>query len=248
MLHEQKQHDRNSFLTLTYDEEHVPSDGSLRPRDAQLFWKKLRKAGFTFRYFLCGEYGDITARPHYHAIIFGEDFENDRTLKFKKKENPYYVSDSVDKAWGLGHAILADVNETTISYVAGYVQKKVSGKRARVVEGKRRIDVVDQTTGEIRTVLPQYQSVSRGGRSGQGGIGSAWIKRWKDEVFRDDHILDGDRELKPPDYYESFLSDEERKELKQRRRKRAAKSDPLYAEDLKRKETVAIRRDKVFKG
>jgi hypothetical protein len=36
-------HENNCFLTLTYDEENVPEDGCLEPRDYKLFLKKLRK-------------------------------------------------------------------------------------------------------------------------------------------------------------------------------------------------------------
>ena len=87
-------HDKESiwFITLTYDDEHVPTqdtetgeifkggvnvwrDASERPRtvqtlsveDVQLFMKRLRKAvSGPLRYFLVGEYGDNTSRPHYH--------------------------------------------------------------------------------------------------------------------------------------------------------------------------------------
>lgn len=73
-------HDANSFITLTYDNDHVPSDMSLRPKDLQDFFKRLRKRiGVPIRYFACGEYGEHTQRPHYHAIIFGYQFE-DREL------------------------------------------------------------------------------------------------------------------------------------------------------------------------
>lgn len=52
------------FLTLTYDELHVPL--SLKKRDLQLFWKRLRKAFYPrkIKYFSCGEYGDQYGRPH----------------------------------------------------------------------------------------------------------------------------------------------------------------------------------------
>ena len=66
-------HPHNAYITLTYNDDHLPANGSLQPRDLQLFWKRLRKARTPgIRYYACGEYGDQTARPHYHAIIFGK--------------------------------------------------------------------------------------------------------------------------------------------------------------------------------
>lgn len=66
------------FITLTYDNIHVPRTSSgfntLSKRDVQLFLKRLRKRcskrGLSLRYYLCGEYGSKNFRPHYHAIIF----------------------------------------------------------------------------------------------------------------------------------------------------------------------------------
>lgn len=67
LLLEQKNWDKASFITLTYDDDHLPSDASLHPEDLTLFWKRLRKNldGRKIKYFACGEYGDATQRPHY---------------------------------------------------------------------------------------------------------------------------------------------------------------------------------------
>jgi len=58
------------FLTLTYNDEHLPKDGELSKRDLQLFIKRLRKRNPGIRYFAVGEYGENYSRPHYHAVIF----------------------------------------------------------------------------------------------------------------------------------------------------------------------------------
>lgn len=62
------------FLTLTYDEKHVPraADGrlSLRFYDIQLYIKRLRKAKYYVKYICVGEYGSATARPHYHMLVW----------------------------------------------------------------------------------------------------------------------------------------------------------------------------------
>lgn len=58
------------FLTLTYDNEHLPPGEELSKRDLQLFIKRLRKVNPGIRYFAIGEYGSEKGRPHYHAVIF----------------------------------------------------------------------------------------------------------------------------------------------------------------------------------
>lgn len=79
LIHELSYWDKASFVTLTYDNEHLPSDNSLSVRHWQLFMKRLRKQvePLKIKYFASGEYGDKFGRPHYHAIIFGLDFIRD---------------------------------------------------------------------------------------------------------------------------------------------------------------------------
>lgn len=115
------------FITLTYDEEHlrrqcVLPDGSigLNKRDLQIFFKRLRsRCGNCFRYLACGEYGAGFHRPHFHAIIFGDAFPD----KFRVGYN-CWKSAILSDAWQYGFTDLAEANNNTIAYVAGYVEKK----------------------------------------------------------------------------------------------------------------------------
>lgn len=68
------------FVTLTYDNEHLPPNCSLRFEHLALFWKRLRKRVPNIKYFASGEYGETTLRPHYHAIIFGLTEANRRDV------------------------------------------------------------------------------------------------------------------------------------------------------------------------
>ena len=70
--------DNNEFITLTYNDKHLPVDHGLDHRHFQKFIRSLRKKSKQkIRYYMCGEYGKATeengyiARPHYHAILFG---------------------------------------------------------------------------------------------------------------------------------------------------------------------------------
>jgi len=102
-------HGDSSFWTFTYDKEHVPSGGSLDPADPRNFLKRLRLAVGPVRYFLVGEYGDETYRPHYHAALFGVGMDDRR----------------VDQAWGLGHTFGGELTPQSAAYIAGYVTKKM---------------------------------------------------------------------------------------------------------------------------
>lgn len=115
ILMESKYHDSNYFLTLTYDEDHVPRSVSpasgqtvltLCPEHLTLFWKRLRKAGFSFRYFAAGEYGDVTFRPHYHAIVFGLDLTDLKEVGASPTGDKYYQSETINKIWSHGHVTI----------------------------------------------------------------------------------------------------------------------------------------------
>lgn len=120
--HESQMHSRNCFVTLTYDDAHLPADALLDREHPRQLWKDLRNAGFKFRYFGCGEYGFKTSRPHYHAIIFGQDFRFDAVFY----DGKCWISPTLTQAWGRGQVLVAPVEMASICYVAGYVQKKAA--------------------------------------------------------------------------------------------------------------------------
>lgn len=119
-LLEAGQHPYNSFVTLTYDEQHLPSNGCVSVRESQLFLKLLRYYIGPFRYLLCGEYGERNWRPHYHAILFG-------------------VRDGhgVSEAWKKGFVHCSGVGVESISYVSGYCLKGLSTERGMRWSGKK---------------------------------------------------------------------------------------------------------------
>lgn len=114
-------YDRNCFVTLTYDDHHLPADGKISKDELQRFWKRLRHFG-KLRYFACGEYGERTKRPHYHAIIFGQDFLTPDTIQINDN---LYSCPIVSETWGLGNVLISQFNMATACYVAGYVNKKI---------------------------------------------------------------------------------------------------------------------------
>lgn len=105
---EMTQHSDGSFLTLTYDDEHLPSEGLLNYPDVQKFFKRLRKdiEPVKVKFFCVGEYGETYGRPHYHVILFGLDFLYD------------YQS-----IWPYGFVKAGSVTPASIGYVSGYCVK-----------------------------------------------------------------------------------------------------------------------------
>lgn len=111
-------HDSAYFVTLTYDDDHVPqswyadeSTGeavpvqTLRKKDFQAFMKRLRfHFGQGIRFFACGEYGPETWRPHYHAIIFGLKLDDLIPWSKSPQGNQYYLSSSLQQVWSIRKA------------------------------------------------------------------------------------------------------------------------------------------------
>lgn len=135
---------KTSFVTLTYDDEHLPFDKGLHKRDLQLFFKRLRKSGLTFHYFAVGEYGEKEqkyfcdddkvliekgkikphGRPHYHVLFFGLDFENDDDFQCLVRS---WFNCSSDY-WTIHRKkLVGSCERESIQYVCDYMQKKQYG-------------------------------------------------------------------------------------------------------------------------
>lgn len=125
LYHENEYWEDSSFVTLTYNDEKIPPNGSLVKSDLQKYFKRLRKdlGSRKIKYFACGEYGDNTFRPHYHSIIFGLHPVKDRSL----------IMDN----WPFGFSHIGSVTQESIQYVAKYVYKKLSGAEEDYVYTKQ---------------------------------------------------------------------------------------------------------------
>lgn len=86
ILEQSVQEEPPVFLTLTYDDQHLPHDG-VSVRDVQLFLKRFRSyvdyhypAFAKFRYVCFSEYGSLHGRPHYHLLLFGLGLTSPRDI------------------------------------------------------------------------------------------------------------------------------------------------------------------------
>lgn len=194
-VHEARQYENNCFITLTYNDENIPKNGSLILKDFQDFMKRLRKKfGSGVRFFHCGEYGEKTERPHYHACLFNVDFKDKELHKIVNGQK-YYISETLQKLWqNKGYCIIGEVNFETAAYVARYIVKKQTG-----VKATKKYCEVDLETGEIIQLRkPEYTTMSR-----RPGIGKKWLDKYKTDVYPDDFIIMNGKKVKPPKYYDT---------------------------------------------
>lgn len=172
---EQQRHETTVFTTLTYNEQHVPI--TLERRHAQLWLKQLRrhKPAKSVRYFYCGEYGEQTKRPHFHAILYGCGTED---------------SELVQDTWGRGNTLTENITPARIAYVAGYCSKKIN---YRLQEEWR----TDPETGEYYKWQPPYRDMSR--RPGIGGHARQWPESWRLYAVHNNH-----KQAVPRFYHEAW--------------------------------------------
>jgi len=181
LLFESEQYKDKWFITLTYDEKNNPR--TLVKKDLQLFIKRLRKhcGPKKIRYYAVGEYGDETARPHYHAILFGPDEE-----VLKAHYVPYlqkYQSALLKEIWPFGLHDLGSVTVESIQYVAGYVHKKLYGKD-KYPEGMiAPFSLMSRLIGYEYYVKEQLENVINDGALKMRGkavsVPRAWIRKMR---------------------------------------------------------------------
>lgn len=247
------------FITLTYDEDHVPGmivktgeimrkvqytwkPGEKRPssvqillyEDIQKFLKRLRKAyRGKLRYFVAGEYGEQTARPHYHMILYGWE-PTDLEQLYKIHHNGYYTSKWLEDLWGLGQIQIAQAVPETYRYVAGYVTKKmyeIDGKKANAYY-------------ELGQTKP-FACMSL-----KPGLGDHYYQEHKEEIWRQGYIqCTNGKQAQIPRYYEKQMEAENPQRLwriKRNRQKNAIEQKRLQleAQDYK---TVLETKERVTK-
>ena len=120
--------DTSSFVTLTYNPENYPGDGSLKPEHMRTFVNRLRQkeALGPIRYLYVGEYGSKTQRAHYHMALFGVP--------------PEVAEVACNKRWrvggeSMGFVHTGEITQKSISYIAGYCTKKMGRNDSRL-EGR----------------------------------------------------------------------------------------------------------------
>lgn len=216
--HEALFHEENWFATFTYNDDslYIPYIlPSLNHPDFQLFAKRLRKR-YEFRYFMCGEYGTVTQRPHYHAILFGLSLP-DIVCVSNSPTGRLYTSQVLTDYWGKGDVVLGAVTPETCSYVTGYVGKKIyAGKSISEYAAEQRV--------------PDYIRMSR-----RPGIGADYFDKFYKSIYSIDEIhFSGDMYMKPPKYYDGRMAkvDPDRLEALKLERAKFVVEDDVFRRDV----------------
>lgn len=221
--HEAQFHEKNCFITLTYDDDHLPSDGSLHHEHFQKFMKRLRKkySDKKIRYFMCGEYGGLTQRPHYHALLFGIDFP-DQQLHSTTGKVKNYTSDTLSKLWPFGYHTIGSVHYGTARYTAKYSLKQL--QEIGIDYGHRK---------------PEYRKMSQ-------GIGADYAKKYADELELHDSIIYNSYANSVPSYYEKYMSSDGLQKLKDKRIATMINKTRLFETDHRIREKIAVKKRKLF--
>ena len=194
-VHESKQHDDNAFLTLTYDDDNLPYGNTLVPQHHTDFMKRYRKKCGKLRFYMVGEYGEETSRPHYHYLIFGHQFEDRYLFNLSKSGEPQYRSPTLEKLWPYGHATIGELTYESAAYCARYALKKFSGDGQ-----EEHYAYVHPCTGEYIKREPEFARMSN-----RPGIGADWFEQFGTTDLEGDYIAFQGRKLKVPPYYDKLL-------------------------------------------
>lgn len=256
---EAMQWEENYFITLTYDDKHKPYNwqmpdletgqiytdpgnwnGYLNPDDMKHFMYRLRTdyarkfkhRGIRMMY--CGEYGEDTKRPHYHAILFNMPIPANELKVYKQTytKDFLYTWDWLTEEWGKGNVIIAEVTWNTCAYVARYMCKKQKGPTSSEYYASR-----GQT--------PEFMRVSN-----RPGLARQYYEEHKKEIYAGDELIIKGRNgkpvcIKPPKYFDNLFKEfnkEYMEELKERRSEACQTSEKLKGKTttLKKAERLEI--------
>lgn len=187
-------HKHNSFVTLTYSDDNLPKGGNLVKKHLQDFYKRLRYYTETnIKYYSCGEYGDRTNRPHYHAIIFGYQPEDMAYHTNNSQNERLYVSKTLDRIWGHGQTIIGAVTHQSAGYVARYTTKKITGPLAKY--HYLRYD----ENGDPYLLEPEFGLMST-----RPAIGESWYNKYHAQLHREDTWVVNGQPSRLPRYYDKL--------------------------------------------
>lgn len=242
------------FLTLTYDDDHMPEKrmipdkvdeetgevyrfkqapfSSVSKRDHQLFMKRLRKkfsdrVGKPIKFFMSGEYGSISGRCHMHYIVFGLKLNDLNLYKRTVTGDKLYTSNELSSCW-------CDKQGVPIGFVTvGSVTLDSAGYVARYCLKKRQMTLKEDY--EKLGIDPEFCLMSR-----RPGIGYDWIKENYQKVYKTDEVILPGRNgkavsMKPPRYFDNIIEKIDEgliEDTKQKRKIKAERAENFIEEYL----------------
>lgn len=200
---ESKSWEHNWFVTLTYDDDHLPyridaltgeiESATLVPNDVRDFLKRLREYyrdtynHIGIRFYMAGEYGDNTARPHYHLILFNLPLDDLKLYSKSALGDLYFNSSLLEKLWSKGHCVIGEVTPESVAYTARYCQKKAY----------KDIDY------DVIGVHKEYVNMSR-----RPGIALPYLQKNFEKIYAADQIYLSNGEIAKPSRYFDLKAEE----------------------------------------
>lgn len=191
-MHEASLWPANIYLTLTYDEDHLPPHGHLEAGHLKHFIKRLRRSvnrdrstsrgaqDATIRYFACGEYGEERDRPHYHLALFNyAPVHSAQIRQGGNGEEPLYTSDELRRLWPDGNNAFGQVTARSATYIAQY--NLTSGYNNHTEDGEWR--------------PPHFLRMSL-----KPAIGLTWLNKYKEDL-QHGYLIHDARKHGIPRYY-----------------------------------------------
>ena len=234
-------HRTNYFLTLTYDDQHLPFNHkvdletgevldeivpTLKREDIVNFNKSLRDYldyhGLIYedespmKIMYCGELGSRTLRPHYHGIYCGLKIPDLQYYKTTFNGDILYNSPMINKIWKKGHVVIGQADWQSAAYVARYVMKKHKGK--------------DKDFYWLNCMQPEFCQCST-------HLGKEYYELNKDKIFESDKIIlpdkqKGFRQITPPKTFSSWFEAESPEDFERIKSKRQENAKALMELEL----------------
>ena len=210
-------HDESYFITLTYDDNHLPISNTMTTSKGEIFYddgtwnsyieyehvrsfiRKVRdwqreKYGINgIKYFGCGEYGGKEGRAHFHIIMFGLHLEpNDvRVHEISKDGNVTYKCEELSKCWVMPNERRGQAEPMgfiTVAEVNWQTSRYVAGY-VQKKEFKNTKDEYEYFTNKEAYYSRRGQTPERLFMSTQGGIGKRYFDEHAREFFEDGYIM-----------------------------------------------------------
>ena len=235
--------DRSLFVTLTYDDDHLPCyiedskqlyhgvdlakrygvirGATLFKKDVQDWLKRLRFTVF-YNYDECNRLpiryylaGEYGSKGHRpHYHVCLFGLPNDLVQEgVSKLGDPLFQSQLINETWSQGFTVVGRLNASTASYTARYTLKKAQGQ--------------DDSYNDALGIEREFVCMSR-----RPGIGLNFYNKNKDEIYKSDEIIlpaiskDKSNIVRPPRYFDILYSIEDPKRMAK------IKSDRNIARDL----------------
>lgn len=250
MTHEAAYHKNNWFLTLTYNDEHLPMRERINTETGELqtsktlvkghvqeFIKRLREK-YTLdkqeetriRYYACGEYGPKGGRPHYHLAIFNAPIVSLEKVGVGAKGSSLYTSPEIERLWNKGFITIGELTPASAGYIARYMLKKQKGDDKKYYEEEN-----IQAPFTLQSTMP--------------GLGFQYYDEHKEEIYMQDCIIlatqGRSRKIPVPAYYDKQMEKENPTRIREIKEHRA---EAGRAEKIRLQRTTNINRSEYLRN